>query len=132
MPDSSSTFDRTLTPSDAIIAVGPDGFQVQQGENIIADVNWNQVQLVLAYTRYINGAGTLCLAFGLPPEPSGNEVQIVVNQSVRGWLTLVSRLDAVFPSLDKDWAEKATFKDADLAGLAPAFTANPVEVWRRV
>ena len=131
MSNSPSSFGNTLTPPDAIIVVSPDGFQVRDGANIIADVRWDQVQVVLAYTRYIDGAGTLCLAFGLPPKPNGNEVQIVVNDSVTGWSSLASHLNSVFPSLDKDWAEKATLEDADLADIAPAFTANHVEVWRR-
>ena len=131
MFDSPSSFDRTLTPPDAIIVVSPDGFQVRDGANIIAEVRWDEVQVVLAYSRYINGAGTLCLAFGLPPKPNGNEVQIVVNDSVTGWSALVSHLNSVFPSLDKGWPEKAMFEAEGLADLVPKFTANPVEVWRR-
>jgi hypothetical protein len=119
-------------PADAVVVVRQDGFEARHREETIADVRWDLVQVVFAYTRYIGGRGALCLAFVLPPpQPGRQEDQVVVNDKVGGWPALVSGLSCAFPSLDKSWAEKAACDCDDIADIAPAFTASPVEVWRR-
>jgi hypothetical protein len=119
-------------PADAVIVIRQDGFEARHGEEIIADVRWDLVQVVFAYTRYIGGRSTLCLAFVLPPpEPGGQEDQVVVNDKVGGWPALRSGLSWAFPLLDKGWAQKAACDCDDVADIASVFTANPVEVWRR-
>ena len=122
---------RTLTPAGAKIVVGPDGFQVKDQHDTVADVRWNRVQAIFAYTRFIGGSGALCLAFVLPPGKGGEEDQVVVNENVEGWERLHSHLTSAFPALDNDWVSKATLDDAELAGFVPQFTANPVTVWSR-
>jgi hypothetical protein len=118
-------------PADAIIVLREYGFEARHREEIIADVRWDLVQVVFAYTRYIGGRRMLCLAFILPCPPGGQEDQVVVNENVGGWPALLSSMSCAFPSLNRSWAEKAACDCSDISDIAPAFTANPVEVWRR-
>ena len=130
---------RTLTPSGSRIVVTTNGFAVVNGPAKIADVSWDTVQVIYAYTRFMNGEGKVCLDFVLPPVNAGEEeVRVVVNEAVEGWNELTLELVQTYPSLDQDWDRKASTPDigSDLArssfgALVPRFTSNITEVWRR-
>lgn len=122
---------RTLTPSGATIVLAPSGFTVLHESERIADVQWNDVQMIFAYTRFMDGSGTLCLDFVLPADERGEEQRVVVNESVEGWLSLVANLEGVFPSLDKKWTGKARCGQIGVERVAPRFVANCTLVWPR-
>jgi hypothetical protein len=129
---------RTLTPPGSRIALARNGFAVVNGLATLAQVSWDEVQGIYAYTRFINGVGNLCLDFVLPPVSEGKEEdRVVVNEGVEGWDALRVELAQFFPSMDHDWEKKASISDdvSDLASgdfgtLVPKFTANITEVWR--
>jgi hypothetical protein len=80
-PSKRTSFDvrHTITPSEAKIVLGSDGFAIQCNDETIADIQWIAIQTIFAYTRFIDGRGSLCLAFELPPGPRGREDQVVLN-----------------------------------------------------
>jgi hypothetical protein len=139
-PSKRPSFDerRTITPSEAHIALGSDGFVVQCDDEIIADVQWIAVQTIFAYTRFIDGHGSLCLAFVLPPGPRGREDQVVVNEGVKGWEQLVSCMPSAFPSMDVDWVKEASCDPSQkgateaIARVVSRHVANPTLVWPRL
>jgi hypothetical protein len=57
---------RTITPAGARISLINDGFTVFHAGEVIAEVQWPDVKRIFAYSRVMNGRGTLCLAFELP------------------------------------------------------------------
>ena len=131
---------RTLTPYGSRIVVKTNGFAVVNVPATIAEVSWDDVQVIYAYTRFMNGVGKLCLDFVLPPISAGEEEdRVVVDESVEGWDALRVALAQTYPLVDQDWERKASIPDAisDLASggfgaLVPMFTANITEVWRRL
>jgi hypothetical protein len=129
---------RTLTPVGSTILVSASALSIIKGRETIAELRWDQVQSIYAYTRYIDGVGALCLDFVLPVDEQGNEQRVVVHERLDGWASLKSELELAFPGLDKEWGTKAASEDVvselargGLGGIAPKFVANLVEVWRR-
>jgi hypothetical protein len=139
-PSKRPSFDvrRTITPSDAHIALEHDGFAIRCDNETIANVQWIAIQTIFAYTRFIGGHGHLCLGFVLPPGSRGREDQVVVNEGVKGWEQLVSYMPSAFPSMDRDWVKKASCdpsqKGADeaISRVVPSHVANPTQVWPRL
>lgn len=126
---------RTITPIEACIVLGQDGFEVQCDDETIAKVQWTAIRTIFAYTRYINGHGSLCLAFVFPPNARGREDQVVVNEFVSGWKQLVSCIPSAFPSMDMNWVTKASCTPSQkkateaVARVVSRHVANPTQVW---
>src|SRR5262245_32191409 len=129
----------TLKPYGSRMFVKTNRFAVVNVPATIAEVSWDDVQVIYAYTRFMNGVGKLCLDFVLPPISAGEEEdRVIVNESVEGWDALKVALAQTYPSLDQDWERKASIPEyiSDLASggfgsLVPKFTANITGVWRR-
>jgi hypothetical protein len=118
---------RTVTPEGARVTVLSDGFELRLGLEIIALVRWSYVRTIFAYSRFIGERSNVCLHFD-----SGEEDQVAVDDSALGWGDIVSQLPAAFPSMDSGWLEKASrdrSAHVSLAGIVPAYTVNPVQVW---
>lgn len=108
-----------------------DGFEVRLAGEIIAEMRWAKVRHIFAYTRFWGDLVELCLAFA----PSRSAGQIVTQESLDGWESLVTAMHRAFPSADMDWREKAVLDEEGrtaclvTAAGVPSFTVNPVLVW---
>ena len=122
---------RTILPAGSIVSLLDDGFELHHAGTIIARMRWADVRQIVAYTRIHANAARLCLALA----PARRSNQIVIDESIDGWTTLVAAMHQAFPATDAGWRAKAQLDDdareAALltAAVVPSFTVNPVLVW---
>jgi hypothetical protein len=124
--------DSIVVPKGSMLVGNASGFPVKNQQTTIAEVSWDQVQAIFAYTRICDGLARLSLQFFLPDDNEGNEHSLMIDDSVEGWERLKASLSEAFPTLNKEWENMAAFEEAsELADLAPKYVANVNEVWRR-
>jgi hypothetical protein len=122
----------TITPPSSGIAVTSTGFTVSSFTGVFAEMAWDGVKDVFAYTRFLGGDIHLCLAFAPKAARKG---QVVVNERVRGWEELLLALPEALGDLTPDWVQLASCDEQcrkmnePLSRVIPDHVVNPVHVW---
>jgi len=105
-------------PKNGVISITDDGFSVQQGPKVLAEVRWEDVDEIRAYKADLFATDLMCWGFCI----SGQDSMVEVNEEMAGFKALVDAAELRYGMNWKAWWEKVAY---------PASATNMTVLWRK-
>lgn len=106
---------RRTPPLPTRIVADPFGFTLEEGNRILAEVTFSEVEEVAAFKRGLFAVDLICLAFRIP------EAWVEVDEDMPGYPDLLRAIEGRFSVRQEDWFLKVAI---------PAFATNWTRLWK--
>jgi len=102
--------------NNGVISVSEDGFIVRHGDNPAAEVEWDEVEEIIAYKTDLLATDLICWGFCC----SGEHRMIEVDEHMAGFKELQKAVESRYEVTLQDWFDEVAF---------PPFAENMTVIW---